>query len=182
MGLKNKIFLVCLFVNLLTCFSSDEDSLQFQKDMYKVQYQSTLVLLEWSIINIGVSSIGSKKIFTPVTSNDYFHQSNFYWNLINSGIVGFNYSSLRRMNQKSWSLKELQKRKTKTQRALAVNIGLDFLYIAYGLILKQSLRSTDLNYSSYQGNGNSLILQGSFLLVFDTFFLRRFNNINSSYK
>lgn len=180
MKLKNEILLVCLFVSLLSYSSLGQDRHQLKEEMHKVQYQSTLVLLEWSLLNVGASPFLSKDIFTPFSSYDYFNQANFNWNLINIGIVGFNYYSLRRMRQKSWSIKDLEKRKKRTQRALAINIGLDFLYISYGFFLKQRQESSEFNYPSYQGNGNSLILQGSFLLIFDSVFLTRFKKIKLS--
>ncbi len=169
---KNKLLLIILIALFFNGISKAQDSIQFQKKFFKIQQQSTLVFSGWSILNIGISSLCSKNLFNPVTSNEHFHLSNFNWNLFNAGFAGLSHYSVYTNSQKNWSIPELNKRKKRLERVLAVNIALDFIYIASGFLLKHATNPADpSNYPAFQGGGNSLILQGGFLLVYDSLFL-----------
>ena len=170
------------FVSILSLFISfsanGQDSIQFQKRLFKVQQQSTIVLSGWSILNIGISPLCSKNLFNPVTSNEHFHLSNFNWNLFNAGFAGLSHYSVYTNSQKTWSIPELNKRKKRLERTLGINIALDLIYITSGLLLKQATNPNDLvNYPAFKGGGNSLILQGGFLLLYDSVFLSRIKKI-----
>tara|TARA_B100000401_G_scaffold255183_1_gene173372 strand:- start:1649 stop:2185 length:537 start_codon:yes stop_codon:yes gene_type:complete len=176
--MRVNIFVVSIFSLLLSFSANGQDSIQFQKRLFKVQQQSTIVLSGWSILNIGISPLCTKNLFNPVTSSDHFHLSNFNWNLFNAGFAGLSYYSVYTNSQKTWSISELNKRKKRLERALAFNVALDFIYIASGLLLKHATNPNDLvNYPAFHGGGNSLILQGGFLLVYDSIFLRRIKKI-----
>tara|TARA_B100001173_G_C16024739_1_gene563547 strand:- start:2867 stop:3406 length:540 start_codon:yes stop_codon:yes gene_type:complete len=175
---KNKLLLILLTALFFSSISKAQDSIQFQKRFFKIQQQSTLVLSGWSVLNIGISPLFSKSLFNPVTSSDHFHLSNFNWNLFNAGIAGLSHYSVYTNRQKTWSISELNKRKKRLERALAFNVALDFIYIASGLLLKYATNPNDLvNYPAFNGGGNSLILQGGFLLVYDSIFLRRIKRV-----
>ena len=176
------LFLLLLLVIFsLNISKAQQDSIQYQKQIFKVQSQSNLVLSGWSILNLTISPLSSKSLFNPVTVSDHFHSSNFNWNTLNIGIVGLGYYSTYRSSHKNWTMSELSIRKKRIERTLAINTALDFLYIAAGVFLKYATNPNDVvNYPLYQGNGNSLILQGSFLLIFDSVFLRKFKNIKLS--
>tara|TARA_Y100000589_G_scaffold193120_1_gene182803 strand:+ start:13431 stop:13967 length:537 start_codon:yes stop_codon:yes gene_type:complete len=170
------------FVSILSLFLSfsanGQDSIQFQKKIFKIQQQSTLVFSGWSILNIGISPLCSKNLFNPVTSNEHFHLSNFNWNLFNAGFAGLSHYSVYTNSQKNWSIPDLNKRKKRLERVLAVNVALDFIYIASGFLLKHATNPDDLvNYPAFNGGGNSLILQGGFLLIYDSLFLSRIKKI-----
>ena len=176
--MRVNIFVVSIFSLLLSFSANGQDSIQFQKRLFKVQQQSTIVLSGWSILNIGISPLCTKNLFNPVTSSDHFHLSNFNWNLFNAGFAGLSHYSVYTNSQKTWSISELNKRKKRLERALAFNVALDFIYIASGLLLKHATSPNDLvNYPAFHGGGNSLILQGGFLLVYDSIFLRRIKKL-----
>ena len=176
--MRVNIFVVSIFSLLLSFSANGQDSIEFQKRLFKVQQQSTIVLSGWSILNIGISPLCTKILFNPVTSSDHFHLSNFNWNLFNAGFAGLSYYSVYTNSQKTWSISELNKSKKRLERALAFNVALDFIYIASGLLLKHATNPNDLvNYPAFHGGGNSLILQGGFLLVYDSIFLRRIKKI-----
>ena len=178
MRMRVKIYFLTIFILFLSFSVNGQDSLLFQKRFFKIQQQSTLVLSGWSVLNIGISPLCTKNLFNPVTASDQFHSSNFNWNLFNAGIAGLSHYSVYTNSQKTWSISELNKRKKRLERALAINVVLDFIYIASGLLLKHATNPNDLvNYPAFQGGGNSLILQGGFLLVYDSVFLRRLKKI-----
>ena len=172
---------ICLasIVSLLISFSvNGQDSIQFQKRLFKVQQKSNIVLSGWSLLNVGISPLCTKNLFNPVTSSDYFHSGNFNWNLINIGISSLGHYSVYRNSQKNWTISELNLRKKRLERALIFNVALDIIYLASGALLKYTANPNDtVNYPSFQGGGNSLILQGGFLLIFDSYYLRRLKKI-----
>tara|TARA_Y100000766_G_C18913184_1_gene609511 strand:- start:3607 stop:4146 length:540 start_codon:yes stop_codon:yes gene_type:complete len=176
--IKNKLLLILLVTLFFSGISKAQDSLQFQKRLFKVQQQSTLVLNGWSVLNLGISSLCTKNLFNPVTSSDYFHSGNFNWNQINIGIAAIGYYSLYRSSKKEWTIPELKLRKKKLERGLIFNIALDVIYIASGVLLKYAINPSDtINYPASQGGGTSLILQGGFLLIFDSIYLKRLKRI-----
>ena len=171
-------FLFLVFCLSLTNYVNAQDSLQYHKKFYKIQKQSIFTLSGWSILNLGMSPPLSGNFFKPTNSREYFYLTNFNWNLLNAGIAGFGYYSIHRNSHKKWSISELNIRKRKLERALAVNIGLDFLYIASGILLRNASNPKDMNkHQSYLGVGNSFILQGGFLFVYDYVFLKRLKKL-----
>jgi hypothetical protein len=62
---------------------------------------------------------------------------------------------------KTW---EVQK---KTQKIFLINSALDLGYMASGLLLRQQSSINTSKQAQFQGYGNSLLLQGGFLLLFD---------------
>ena len=130
----------------------------------------------WSIGNLIVSPFLSNKIFqnsSTMTSKDYFHQMNFNWNIVNGAIAGLGYWSVCRRKKKSWNLSNLEKDKKKLTTSLCVNMGLDVAYIVSGIILNRVGQNTSSDENLKIGYGNSLILQGGFLLAFDIVFLSK---------
>lgn len=178
MRVRVNIYVLLIFSLLLSFSANGQDSIQFQKRLFKVQQQSTLVLSGWSVLNVGISSLCTKNLFNPVTSSDFFHSGNFNWNQINIGIAGIGYYSLYRSSKKNWTIPELNLRKKRLERGLIFNLALDVIYIASGVLLKYAINPNDtINYPSFQGGGNSLIVQGGFLLIFDSIYLRRLKRI-----
>ena len=57
-------------------------------------------------------------------------------------------------------------------------MGFDIAYMISGLLIKQSDRNLKIN----QGYGNSLILQGGYLLLYDAIFLGRLKKLSKKYK
>ena len=65
----------------------------------------------------------------------------------------------------------LEQDKKKLTTSLAVNMGLDVVYIVSGILLNRAEHNSSSNSELKIGYGNSLILQGGFLLIFDGVFL-----------
>ena len=99
---------------------------------------------------------------------------NFYWNVVNLGISGLGYVGIQKRKKQYWSLSTLEKERNKLRKTLAINMGLDACYILAGALLRNRAgkMSTD-DQAKNIGFGNSLILQGGFLFVFDGVFLIR---------
>lgn len=182
---KIKILILVILTTTLNQKINSQDSLSFHKEFYKTQQNSLLLLSSWSVGNLALSPfLGNNfKVFRnnfvgPVSTNDYFHQMNFNWNLLNAGIVGMSHFLVYKDQRKPWNIQELSLKKKKAEKSIKINMGLDVAYIISGLLLKQSDKNLHIN----QGYGNSLILQGGYLLLYDAIFLKRLKKLSKKYK
>jgi len=131
---------------------------------YSLSKQSMLTLGGWGAANILTGGIG---YFNSEGSSKYFHQMNASWNTVNLalGVVGY-LGAKRTDYSKHWSI--LLQDQHKTEKILLFNSALDLGYIGTGLYLHQrSFQLSDEAAYRSRGFGNSLIVQGSFLLIFD---------------
>ncbi|MBM78080.1 MAG: hypothetical protein CL846_06325 [Crocinitomicaceae bacterium] len=161
-----QLFSVVLFFCIL--HFTAQDSLRIHNDFYKTQENAMKILGGWSAINIASSP------FLKTTSTEswsHFHQMNFNWNLVNISIAGFGYMGLKKRKEKYWSLNSLEMDRNKLKKSLAVNMGLDAAYMVFGAVLKNRSLGNPLDLERNIGFGNSIILQGGFLFVFDGVFL-----------
>ena len=168
---KSFSFLFFLFFSV-SVFS--QDSSLIHKNFFRNQQFAMSTLGVWSSGNLIVSPLLSNNIFktgSSLTSEDYFHQMNFNWNIVNGAIAGLGYWSVCRRKKKSWNFSSLEKEKKKLKTSLAVNMGLDVVYIVSGILLNRAGHNNPSNAELKIGYGNSLMLQGGFLLVFDGVFI-----------
>ena len=118
----------------------------------------------WAVMNITTGAIGWAN---GTGSNKYFHQMNLFWNTVNLSIAGFalinNYST----DFLAMGPDELLDRHLKIERLYLINAGLDILYMGTGAFLKLLSRSREKNKALLKGYGQSIILQGGFLFIFD---------------
>ncbi|MFY0683713.1 MAG: hypothetical protein JXR20_04110 [Balneola sp.] len=147
---------------MLRAQNSNFSSESALKKSISVQKNGMIVLGSWATLNIISGSIGFYN-----TSGDakYFHQMNTAWNIVNLGIAGLGYRGANRLDlsmNHNTALMEIHN----FERLLLINAGLDLIYIGSGVLLwKQGLKENSVRQTGY---GKSLILQGSFLLIFDT--------------
>lgn len=89
------------------------------------------------------------------------------WGVIDAAIALFGLMSLRRKQQRPDANKPeaLEREAHNLHRLLLINAGLDVLYIVGGVVVLNSF-TTDFA----RGNGVGIIVQGAFLLLFDTFY------------
>jgi hypothetical protein len=168
-----RIFYFFTFLSIsFSCFSQDTNLVH--KQFFRTQKYAMATLGAWSAGNLIISPIVSNKVFqyrSPRSTEAYFHQMNFNWNLVNGVIAGLGYWSNCKRKKNSWDFSSLEKDKKKLTTNLAINMGLDVAYLVSGILLNR----VGHNSSSYKdlkiGYGNSLILQGGFLLVFDGVFI-----------
>ena len=120
------------------------------------------ILLAWSGANLVQGSISAGNL---VGSPHYFHQMNAYFNIVNLAIAGYGLYEVRKKMNKKLSLYQNLRQQQKIESLLLLNSGLDLTYITTGLYLRE--RGTNKLNDQTKGYGGSLILQGSFLLVFD---------------
>jgi len=156
------ILLIMLFF-FSAVFSQTSELTNFNSYRNGVNQSAMLALGGWAIGNI---TIGSVLYFKTSGSNKYFHQMNIAWNLVNLGIAGIGYYSSINPDTTITLMKSL-KEQSNIEKILLFNAGLDIAYVMTGFYMKERSKNSENNSDRFKGYGNSLILQGTFLFVFD---------------
>jgi hypothetical protein len=132
------------------------------KKRMEINRQQLYVLGAWGVASVIQGSISANN---TNGSAHYFHQMNAYWNGVNVAIAGLGLLGLRLQMKQSFGPAQLMKEQRIQEKFLLLNTGLDAAYIMTGLYLRE--RGLRFNDDRNKGFGNSLVLQGSFLLVLD---------------
>lgn len=155
-----------LTILLLTSKFTFAQVADYQSDFNKINENLMLGLGSYAVTNFVVGGIGYS------TSEDqaikHFHEMNVMWNTVNLGLAVPGYLKAKR-GGKSLTLEEMIKEQKKTETIFLVNDVLDFGYIATGIWMRNEAINQGDRADMFKGYGNSLILQGSFLLAFDAY-------------
>ena len=95
-----------------------QDSTSIHDLFYKKQQQSLSLLSGWSVGNLVYSPLATNNLFSPESTNEYFHQMNFSWNLLNVGIAGLGHIIVNKDSKKPWDMKTLYDKKKKAESEL----------------------------------------------------------------
>lgn len=169
--MKSKIRYSILFLVFLSFhLHSQMDSTFYFYDIDRIHRQKTgmQVLAGWSIANI-VTGLALKS--NAQGEDEYFNQMNVAWNVFNLSISTLGYLNTRKEEPGLPAMDVLQKQ-LKLEKSLLFNSGLDVSYIFGGLWLLERARNFEdiKEFNRFRGIGRSLILQGTFLFLFDLSF------------
>lgn len=174
----NKLFYISIFLSFFTLSANAQsDSLlnDFHLDRMNINESAMLVLGGWAVGNILVGTYGN---FKASGEAKYFHQFNAMWNVVNLGIAAFGYFNAVNSDPASMTNLEILNDYNSLQSFLLLNAGLDAAYIMTGFYLKEKAKNSS-SAERLKGYGNSLLLQGGFLLLFDvTLYFIHQNNAN----
>lgn len=165
--MTRSIFSFALVFTALSSFSQNHNNQAFADSMASrreaVHRKNMIVLGSWAGANLIGSGIA---MGNSSGARHYFHQMNVYWNIANLGIAAMGLlARSRATGANSWS--RVVKQQHRIETIVAVNGGLDLGYIMTGIYLKE--RGQNRGNEQLKGYGNSLLLQGGFLLAFDIF-------------
>jgi hypothetical protein len=155
---------VLLFIGLLLCKSTFGQVTDFQKEFNSINESLMLGLGSYAVANFAISGAGYFSSEDEYTKR--FHEMNVMWNTVNIGLALPGYIKARRGGQ-PMTREEILKAQKKTESIFLVNDVLDVGYIAAGIWMREVAPNKLDQEDLFKGYGNSLILQGSFLLVFD---------------
>lgn len=131
----------------------------------KVQTTGMWVLSGWSVANIAYGGIAASQ---TGGSTRYFHRMNLYWNVVNLGIAApALIGSLKQRNNLPTTLDESIEELHGLEKTLLFNAGLDAAYMMGGLYLLERAKNTPDKHDRFKGFGQSIVLQGGFLMLFD---------------
>ena len=137
---------------------------QFDNRKNTINHNGMIVLTSWASANI----IGSGIAYSLTKSNEEkeFHLMNASWGIVNLGIA---LPGLLSKQKTSATIYDLQKNQTKIEKLFLANAILDVAYISGGFYLKEySKNQPDIKKQErFNGFGNSVIIQGAGLMVFD---------------
>ncbi|MEO0066256.1 MAG: hypothetical protein RI983_1582 [Bacteroidota bacterium] len=131
-------------------------------ERYNQNKTNMTILAAWAGVNIIQGSISATN---ATGSGPHFFRMNAYWNLVNLGIATMGLFQLRKELNRHYTLTQNHLAQQKLEKILLLNTGLDLAYVATGFLLKENGNRTGNPRNT--GFGNSLLLQGAFLLVFD---------------
>lgn len=141
----------------------------FATERTRLDQRGLTVLGSWAVGNLLVSGIATGQ---TEGSAHYFHQMNIGWGAVNLVLAGTGYLAARRAtNQPAPDRAGNVKAQLRTENLYLFNAGLDVAYLATGLYLLEKGRNPTAAGSPdrWRGYGQSLLLQGGFLLLFDGF-------------
>jgi len=172
------VLAIIIFLGLSSTFAqgiTDNQTQNYQQERNDINQKAMLVLGSWAAANILVGAYGNYKASGEAK---YFHQFNAAWNIVNLGIAAFGYFNAVNSDLASMTNVEIIKDFNSLQNFLLLNAGLDAAYIMTGFYLKERAKNS-ASAERLRGYGNSLLLQGGFLLAFDValFFIHQ-NNAN----
>lgn len=134
----------------------------FNKTRYQINEKGFLVLGSWSAVNIVSGAIG---LATASGQAKYFHEMNLVWGSVNMLVALPGYLGARKRTADN-SLAGTVKGQSAIEKTFALNAGLDMAYMAAGAWCLQKAHNSS-HAAKYRGFGNSIIIQGAALLLFD---------------
>ncbi|MEM8890146.1 MAG: hypothetical protein AAGD28_19385 [Bacteroidota bacterium] len=156
---------ICGFMLLFSLGQAqDLELLEFNQKRIKTSNRAMYVLGGWAVGNIALGGIQRSRLSGE---QKYFHEMNLFWNLVNLGIAGAALYGNSQVDPGALSLFESLKEQDKLEKILWFNVALNGSYILGGAWLKERAKSATNRPERLKGYGNSLMLQGGFLLVYD---------------
>ncbi len=139
---------------------------QFNQNRLTQQKRAMTVLGSWAVGNI---ALGLALQNSNEGQNKYFHQMNAGWNAVNLVIAGLGYWGVSRTDPAAFDLLSTINEQHRFQKILLFNAGLDIGYMVGGAYLIERAKNTapEDNPDRLRGFGQSIVLQGAFLFVFD---------------
>ncbi len=161
--MKKLILLNFFFVFFGCVWSQNSLLLDVSTQQSQKKKAGMLVLGAWAVGNIAV---GTTLVGRRSGEERYFHIMNISWNAVNLSIATYGY--LQALHAPgSYDLQSILQEQYEVEKVLLLNTGLDVGYVLGGLYLLERAKNTQKRPELLQGFGKSIILQGSFLFVFD---------------
>ena len=177
-----KTFIIILILFRTSAFA--QDSLKYYNNL-RINTTSTgmKVLGGWGILNLGTGAIwgwNSKHTSFHVDLNgnpvvtssagigpegQYFYQMNTIWGVVDFGTAFLGYAGIQKYRKKNLNAAETLEQQKKLEKIFLINGALDIAYLGTGTYLK--LAGDSRKSPIMKGYGESILMQGGFLLIFD---------------
>ncbi len=131
------------------------------------------VLGSWAVANLAAGVTGAVVADDPAARG--FWEMNAMWNTVNLGLAGFSLYDLSRSGSvaEGMDIAAYREESHSLEKVLLFNAGLNFAYMAIGGWMWDrgargyGLPAAEVSAERLTGWGQSLVLQGAFLLAFD---------------
>ena len=140
------------------------DSLAMSRNT--ITRNAMIVLGGWAAANMATGFIVASQ---TTGETKYAWQMNALWNLVNGGLAVMGFLNARKSMAKKYDYSQNVAAQVAIEKLYALNLGLDFAYIASGFFLREK-GTNETNVKSrdqLNGYGSSIIIQGAFLLLYD---------------
>ena len=149
---------------LFSAHAFAQDSLKFfNKSRISITSSGMEVLGGWGILNLGTGAIGWAN--STNLESRYFFEMNTIWGAADFGVALIGYGGLQKQRKKTFTAAETLEEQKRIEKIFFINGILDVAYIGTGLYLK--LEGDSRNSPMMKGYGESILMQGGFLLIFD---------------
>lgn len=140
------------------------DALNLQREL--LAQRGMGVLGAWALLNLLLSGWLVART-GPRLARHYFHQMNIGWGAINAALATWGIIQARPLDAAGFTLADSLRAQFDFEKLLLVNAGLDVAYLVVGAWLRARAATAEERPERLQGFGQSVTLQGAFLLVFD---------------
>jgi hypothetical protein len=144
-------------------FGQNQQLSSFNQERIDINRKGMVILGSWAGANLATNGI---LLANSSGSDKYFYQMNIYWNVVNGALAGLGLWQAKRKIGESTAFQTLEEQSS-TEKAFLINSGLDVAYIVSGAYLMEKSKNSTDNQDMLKGYGQSIILQGGFLLLFD---------------
>lgn len=159
------LFALLIFPWLLSAQEiSTEQLYDINETRLRLNKINMYVLGGWAVGNMAVSGILRSR--TEGTTR-YFHEMNVFWNVVNLGLAAGALYGVYHTDLDSYDLWQTFSEQQKLEKILLFNLALNFTYMTAGGYLIERSRRGEPRADQFKGYGQSLLLQGGFLLLFD---------------
>ena len=162
--MKKHITIIAILIYVIIQNTSLAQIQEFNTQRHTTDKRLMQGLGSWASLNILSSGIGWAVSDNQI--NKAFHQMNVFWNTVNLGLAIPGYIKAKK-GKTELSFAETIEEQRKTETIFLINAGIDLAYISSGILLKNRSEQNMDKKNQLIGFGNSIILQGGFLLVFD---------------
>ncbi len=160
--MKTAIILALACLLHASGFCQQIDLPAFNSKRNSIDKAAFKVLGAYSAANVIYGSIASSQ---TNGSDKYFHQMNAIWNGVTLGITAIGYFTKKDEGNLGYSAS--LKKQHATEKLFLFNTGLDLAYIAGGAYIYEKSKTNANKPERLKGYGQSVMLQGGVLLVFD---------------
>ncbi len=159
--MKKILILILIFIGTHT-FAQDSLKI-FKAERMSTTSNGMAVLGGWGVANIGVGTYGwlTSKYDEPT----YFHQMNVLWGVVNFGRAIITYDGAQKYRRKNLTAAQTLHEQQRIEHVFRNNRYWDLGFIGAGLYLK--LVGDSRKSPIMKGFGESTLMQGGFLLIFD---------------
>lgn len=154
-----------LFLLLLSTkiFSQNLTFQSFNQERLDLNHKGMTILGSWA----GANLISNGILLSNASGSDKaFYKMNIYWNVVNGTLAGLSLLQ-KSKNQSNRNPFRTLEEQSSTEKIFLFNTGLDAVYVMGGLYLLEKSKNATSDQDLLKGYGQSVILQGGFLLLFD---------------
>ncbi len=137
---------------------------EFNKERISISKKGMTFLGAWSLGNIAAGAYGYASTHAEVDKN--FHKMNMMWGGINLVFAATGYIGAAK-DKKTYDLIKSFKQQQSIEKTFLANAALDAVYITAGLYLTERAKNESSKGAVFKGYGQSIMLQGAFLMCFD---------------